>query len=96
MSVQDSLDEGLTELTRQVFAASEGGAQLDVRLLDDDDVEISLSAQEWAEGGVPRVLRLILSAKLLGRERIEHILQRAQLTVNANQALGGAAPLALH
>lgn len=96
MSVQDSMEEGLTELIRQVFAASEGGAQLEVRLLDDDDVEISLSAQNWAAGCVPQVLRLILSAKLLGRERIEHILQRAQWTVDAKQALADLALLALH
>lgn len=96
MSVQESLDEGLTELTRQVFAASDGGATVDVQLLDDDDVAISLSAHEWETGCVPRILRLVLSAKLLGRERIEHILQRAQMAVDPDQAAAATAPSALH
>ena len=86
MAVQESLDEGLAELARQVFATAQGGAQLDVRFIDDDDVEVSVSAQDWATGTTPRELKLILSAKLLGRERIEDILKRAQLSLGSHRA----------
>jgi hypothetical protein len=89
MPLADALVQGLLEVIRQSLRMCPQGAAPELRLLGDDEVELRII-------GVQQILSIRLSTTLLGAQRIEQLLERAQALFDETRGSGWRDGAAAH